>query len=63
VSGAPANGAPESRAGGFGLALKIAYELHAPTPRAPEVAGPLAVPAVPCTVRGRAASRHRAVRG
>jgi hypothetical protein len=55
--------APETDAAtgpaGLGLALKVAYELHAPAPRAPEVA---AAPA-PRTAARRNAARRRTVRG
>jgi hypothetical protein len=39
---------------GFTLALEVAYELHAPVPRAPEVAMPLTAGR-----RGTAAARTR----
>ncbi|NEB03919.1 hypothetical protein [Streptomyces sp. SID13726] len=44
---------------GFALALEVAYALHAPEPRAPEVAG-----AAPARRSGTAArARRRTVRG
>ncbi|MGW3423575.1 hypothetical protein [Streptomyces phaeochromogenes] len=44
----------------FGLALEVAYELHAPAPRAPEVV-PTAAPY--SARRGAAARTRRPVRG
>ncbi|MYS90412.1 MULTISPECIES: hypothetical protein [Streptomyces] len=47
---------------GVGLALAVAYALHAPTGRAPEVASAKARPAGRAAAR-RAAARRRKVRG
>jgi hypothetical protein len=43
---------------GFALALEVAYALHAPAPRAPEVAAPAQL-----TARRSAARSRRTVRG
>ncbi|MFF7789581.1 hypothetical protein [Streptomyces sp. NPDC007991] len=49
---------PGTDPAGFALALAVAYALHAPTARAPEVATAKARPA-----RRAAAARRRTVRG
>jgi hypothetical protein len=49
---------PGTDPAGFTLALEVAYELHAPVTRAPEVATTAAAPA-----RRAAARRRRTVRG
>ncbi|MDN0194280.1 hypothetical protein [Streptomyces sp. S.PNR 29] len=50
--------APGTDPAGVALALQVAYELHAPVTRAPEVAVTAAAPA-----RRAAAHRRRTVRG
>ncbi|GCB48088.1 hypothetical protein [Streptomyces sp. NL15-2K] len=47
----------------FALAIEVAYELHAPAARAPEVAPVATTPTARRTAAARARARRRTVRG